>query len=370
VVALHRGSASPNLEFRDWEFNYTLRRHDAYIGDELVGLLLYEPKNVRSPNELNPARVVVVDVATNPKYLRQGIATAIALHVRAMYPGVPWQTGTGTAAGQPWMDSLPFDVEVTGDRGDTRYETFTQLMGNPWTSSAAETPINRDTTMKTWQQSNPAKCVCCSVRLSGYRAYLPPVCDRCYSFRVAAWEPYDDPHGDFRTEVDLESLNTVEDPYAVTVGRVDPEECGQSDCYFWVVEERDSHDQVVKTIAEGNTTDLASAKEAAEAAYAKQSEKLAVRGARRAASENFYAHWEDNNQQGAEFEAVAYDFDADQLTMTTLEDALALGEGLKERAEEGNVAPDSDEDAEADGFAQGAETTRAEIEAAFAEWNR
>jgi hypothetical protein len=30
-----------------------------------------------------------------------------------------------------------------------------------------------------WQQRNPGRCARCSVRLSGYRASLPPVCSRC-----------------------------------------------------------------------------------------------------------------------------------------------------------------------------------------------
>jgi hypothetical protein len=56
---------------------------------------------------------------------------------------------------------------------------------------SGQTLVVRHTTVKTWQQQNPAKCVCCSVRLAGYRAYLPPVCDRCYSDRVASGNWWD-----------------------------------------------------------------------------------------------------------------------------------------------------------------------------------
>jgi hypothetical protein len=36
----------------------------------------------------------------------------------------------------------------------------------------------------TWQDTHSATCARCSVRLAGYLAHLPPVCDRCYASRM------------------------------------------------------------------------------------------------------------------------------------------------------------------------------------------
>jgi hypothetical protein len=39
--------------------------------------------------------------------------------------------------------------------------------------------LMRQTDVRTWQISHPARCACCRIRLRPYRAALPPVCAGC-----------------------------------------------------------------------------------------------------------------------------------------------------------------------------------------------